>query len=86
MKNKETEKIDVKELDIPGWYNAFKIQPDYNVPVMAGEFGVKDSVDIYRLESKLEKKGSVSFVWLENRTGYNTTAYDITHWRTIPTL
>lgn len=75
---------DAKRLLAAGWISVKDQLPEYNFPVLVCQAGEENSVAICRLESKTERKESISCEWLEGRTSYDNWYYNVTHWQRLP--
>ncbi len=62
------------------WISVKDQLPEYDYPVLVCKEGNEKSVWICRLESRTERKESISYTWLEGKIGYDTWYYDVTHW------
>ena len=83
LNNSETP-TDAKRLLAADWISVKDQLPEYNLPVLVCQAGEENSVAICRLDSKTERKESVSCEWLEGRTSYDNWYYDVTHWQRLP--
>lgn len=68
-----------------GWISVKDQLPEFNLPVLVCQAGDESSVEICRLESKTERKDSVSHEWVQGKTSYDSSYYDVTHWMPLPT-
>jgi hypothetical protein len=67
-----------------GWISVKEQLPEYGFAVLVCQEGDENTVEICRLESKIERKESISHEWLIGKTSHDSWYYDVTHWQRLP--
>jgi len=75
---------DANRLLAAGWILVTEQLPEYGIAVLVCHAGDENTVEICRLESKTERKESISHEWIIGKTGQDSWYYDVTHWQHLP--
>ena len=78
------EKASITKLKANGWISVTEQLPEYEIAVLVCSAGDSNTIEICRLESKTERKESISQEWIIGKTGRDIWYYDVTHWMELP--